>query len=60
MIRYAILIPGDEMIGFIDYDGVPTLEMCADALAASAGFPDRDSFLLANPELNTIGFAPIH
>ena len=60
MIRYAILIPGDEMIGFIDYDGVPTLEICADALAASAGFPDRDSFLLANPSIQTIGFAPIH
>ena len=60
MTRYAILIPGDEMIGSVEYDGVPTLEMCADALAAEAGFPDRDSFLLANPELNTIGFAPIH
>lgn len=60
MTRYAILIPGDEMIGSIECHGLPTIEMCADELAECAGFPDRDSFLAVNPQMSTIGFAPIH
>lgn len=60
MIRYAILIPGDEMIGSIESDCAPSLESCADELALAAGFDDRDDFMRCNPQLNTIGFAPIH
>lgn len=60
MITYAILLPGDEMIGSFAKDGTPTPEECADSLAQLAGYPDRDSFLTANPRYRILGFAPIH
>jgi len=60
MARYAILTPDSEMIGFIECDGIPTVEACADKLAEEYGFTDRNAFLFANPEIKEIGFAPIH
>lgn len=59
MITYAILTPGDIMVGTIRSSGAPTLEAMADQLAALTGFEDRDALLAANPAL-LLGFAPLH
>ena len=59
MITYAILTPGDNVVGYIDSALPPSLEDMADHLAAMSGFADRDALIDANPGL-ILGFAPIH
>lgn len=52
MLTYAILQFGkDEPIGFIQSATRPSLEAMADHLAEVAGFPDRDEWLVLNPNL---------
>lgn len=59
MITYAILTPGDNMIGKLSSPISPSLEALADKLALDTGFADRDELIAANPGL-VLGFAPIH
>jgi hypothetical protein len=59
MITYVILTPGDEPVGYIRSDGPPTLEAMADHLAIIGGFPDRDHFIHANPNL-ILGYCQLH
>jgi hypothetical protein len=59
MITYAILTPGDIMVGTLRSAEPPTLEAMADRLAILTGFEDRDALLNANPAL-VLGFAPVH
>jgi hypothetical protein len=59
MITYAILTPGDILVGLIRSAEPPTLEAMADQLAVLTGFEDRDALLNANPGL-VLGFAPLH
>ena len=59
MITYAILTPGDVLVGTIRSSEPPTLEAMADQLAALTGFENRDAMLDANPGLQ-LGFAPLH
>ena len=59
MIPYAILTPGDNMVGRLNSPVSPSLEALADKLALDIGFADRDELIAANPGL-VLGFAPIH
>lgn len=59
MITYVILIPGDEVVGYIRSAGSPSLEAMADHLATVQKYEDRDALLMSHPGL-ILGFAPLH
>ena len=59
MIPYAILTPGDNMVGRLTSSVSPSIEALADKLALDTGFADRDELIAANHGL-VLGFAPIH
>lgn len=59
MITWVVLYPGEEPTGATFCADEPSLELCADALAAWHGFRDRDELIAAHPGL-IVGWAPLH
>lgn len=59
MITWIVLYPGEEPTGASFTADEPSLELCADALAAYHGYANRDALIADKPGL-IVGWAPLH